>query len=275
MNYYLAEYLGENYKEIKIPPSAEVYSGRAAKFGNSNPVVTILPGFSSEIEQMTPFIKKFRQQNFSVVCISQPAAPTSARPKHFYKKLGFDGFANTVEKALQMFNIQKTFIYASSIGASTSIKLASEHPNLIRSLVVMNPTGLFSQSPFSAAFESVYTLFVDWRRHSGLVKDAPRPPKPKVDFFTSTHRHYSDFWNLAKLAAENSTFQDLKKVRAPTLILIGEKDTLAPIEKIRNLVADFENVKVEVMPDFSHSDPNTEEKISKTVEVAVAWFKKD
>lgn len=275
MNYYLSEFLGESYKEVWLEPSVDNYGCRAALVGSAlKHTVTILPGFSSEIEQMAPFIKKFRLSGYSVVCVSQPAAPTSARPKHFYKNLGFSGFANTVRKALELFEIKETFVYASSIGVSTAVRLAAGNKGLVKSLAAMNPAGLFSQSPLSAAFESVYTLIVDRRRHLGAVRDAPRPPKPKVNFFVSIYRHYWDFWNLAKLVAKNLTFEDLKKVSVPILILVGEKDTLAPIGKIGNLVADFENVKVDVMPSFSHSDPNTEEKISLTVEKSVGWFKK-
>ncbi len=275
MNHYLAEYLGESYKEAHIDSSHEGYSCRAVLVGERvAPVVTIVPGFSSEIEQMAPFIKKFRLSGYSVVCLSQPGAPTSAQPNHFYKHQGFSGFAASVKKALARFGIPKTFIYASSTGAAAAASLASEEASLVQSIVAMNPAALFSQSPFSAAYGSIFTLFVDWRRHAGVVKDAPRPPKPKVNFLVSTYRHYWGFWNLSKIAAQDSTFENLKKVSAPVLILVGEKDTLAQFGKIKERVENFKNVQVYSMAGFSHSDPNSEEKIEETIEKAACWFEK-
>ena len=56
---------------------------------------------------------------------------------------------------------------------------------------------------------------------------------------------------------ERCTREELAAVRAPTLVVWGERDRFFPVDHARQSLAHFRNARLEVLPDVGHS-PNWE-----------------
>ena len=109
-----------------------------------------------------------------------------------------------------------------SMGSALALRLALEHPERIRRLVLVTPCGGVNAPRFGA---------LDWR-------DAFRERRPDAPtWFLEDDKDFS-----ARLG----------EVRAPTLVVVGESDLIAPKAIGDHLLSHLPNAKLEVVPKATH-----------------------
>ncbi|HYQ46756.1 MAG TPA: alpha/beta hydrolase [Polyangiaceae bacterium] len=113
-------------------------------------------------------------------------------------------------------------VVALSMGSTIALRLALEYPERIRRLVLVTPCGGLDAARFGA---------LDWR--GAFV--AARPFAPRW-FVTDT----SDFSD------------QLSQISAPTLLVLGEDDRIAPPAIGQFLVEQLPNARLEVVSDATH-----------------------
>ena len=113
-------------------------------------------------------------------------------------------------------------LVALSMGSTIALRLALEYPESIRRLVLVVPCGGVDAQRFGA---------LDWR--DAFVSARPFAPR----WFVTDESDYS---------------QRLTQISAPTLLVFGEHDLIAPPAIGRFLVDGLPNAKLEVVPDASH-----------------------
>jgi len=109
-----------------------------------------------------------------------------------------------------------------SMGSTIALRLALEYPERIRRLVLVVPCGGIDASRFGA---------LDWRE--AFVSARPFAPR----WFTSDTSDYSE---------------RLSEIGAPTLLVVGEDDPIAPPAIGEFLRQQLPRAKLEVVPDASH-----------------------
>lgn len=109
-----------------------------------------------------------------------------------------------------------------SMGSTVALQLALDYPERIRRLVLVAPCGGVGAARFGA---------LDWRE--SFVSARPHAPRWFV-------HDRSDFG------------EQLYQVSAPTLIVCGEDDVIAPPDIGRFLLSALPHAKLEVLPDASH-----------------------
>jgi len=113
-------------------------------------------------------------------------------------------------------------LVALSVGSTIALRLALEYPERIRRLVLVVPCGGVNAERFGA---------LDWRE--AFV--AARPFAPR--------------W----FVTDKSDFSDrLSQISAPTLLVLGEDDPIAPPAIGKFLLEQLPNAKLEVISDASH-----------------------
>ncbi len=109
-----------------------------------------------------------------------------------------------------------------SMGSSLGLRLALEHPDRVRRLVLVAPCGGLSVARFGA---------LDWR--ASFLRQRPRAPRWFVD-------DQSDF------------SQRLRTLAMPTLAIFGDEDLIAPPAIGILLMAQLPIVRMEVIQNASH-----------------------
>jgi len=109
-----------------------------------------------------------------------------------------------------------------SMGSALALRVALAHPERIRRLVLVTPCGGVNAGRFGA---------LDWR-------DAFRARRPDAPT-----------WFLDDL---RDLGPRLDQVRAPTLVVVGERDLIAPKAIGDYLVQQLPNAKLEVVPSATH-----------------------
>lgn len=109
-----------------------------------------------------------------------------------------------------------------SMGSTIALRLALEYPERIRRLVLVTPCGGFDAERFGA---------LDWR--DAFV--AARPFAPR--WFVTDKSDYSD---------------QLGQITAPTLVVLGEDDRIAPPAIGQFLSRHLPNARLEVVSDATH-----------------------
>ncbi|HYQ31112.1 MAG TPA: alpha/beta hydrolase [Polyangiaceae bacterium] len=113
-------------------------------------------------------------------------------------------------------------VVALSMGSSVALRLALEYPERIRRLVLVVPCGGVNAQRLGA---------LDWRE----AFIAARPYAPRW-FVTDT----SDFG------------EKLREIQAPTLLVLGEDDAIAPPAIGEFLLERLPNAKLEIVSDATH-----------------------
>jgi poly(3-hydroxyoctanoate) depolymerase len=109
-----------------------------------------------------------------------------------------------------------------SMGGVLALRIALEHPERIRKLVLLATSGGVDVSSFGG---------VDWR-------DTFRRVQPDVPSWFLEER--------SDLTAE------LHRVHHPTLLIYGDADLIAPVAVGQHLLAHLPNARLEVIPDATH-----------------------
>ncbi|MDB4947947.1 MAG: alpha/beta hydrolase [Gemmatimonadetes bacterium] len=129
-----------------------------------------------------------------------------------------------------------------SLSCQAALHLAAEQPARVRALVLASPTG--DPRPGRMAREA-------W----GFFLDAFREPPSIIPVVASAYlrtgvRHYLGTW-LA--GARHDVFALLLRVRAPTLVLVGDRDPVAPIPLARALADGLPNGRLGIIHGGAHA----------------------
>jgi pimeloyl-ACP methyl ester carboxylesterase len=109
-----------------------------------------------------------------------------------------------------------------SMGSTLALRLALVHPDRIRRLVLVVPCGGMNAARFGA---------LDWRET--FLQERPHAPR----WFVYDVSDFSD---------------QLESIRAPTLLVFGADDPVAPPALGQFLCARLPTARLEVMPDAGH-----------------------
>jgi pimeloyl-ACP methyl ester carboxylesterase len=153
-----------------------------------------------------------------------------------------------------------------SMGGFVGMRLGARHPELIKSLTLVD-TSADPEEPAAALQDKFLALLF---RAAGL--GPVRRPVEKIMFgpaFLGDPRSAAviDEWmsQVAKLdragvrqavlgvANRTGVLDELAKISAPTLVVVGEHDKPTPVAKARRIQAGIAGSRLEIVPDCGHS----------------------
>jgi pimeloyl-ACP methyl ester carboxylesterase len=127
-----------------------------------------------------------------------------------------------------------------SLGALLTARVAAARPELVDRLVLISPAGATGRSLLGHALPLARSLAeVRPRFAPTLVRDALRAGPVGL-------------WGGARIATRTSLRYVLEDVRAPTLVVVGERDALAPAVHVCTCTAGLPDVRVEVLGGVGH-----------------------
>lgn len=122
-----------------------------------------------------------------------------------------------------------------SVGAQQVVRLAAESPERAAALILAAPTGRRGRYPLRSPLGLLATAFQEQPRLvAGVLRRYLRSPVTSVSTWHHSIRH--------------QTALDAPLVKCPTLLVIGERDTVVPhhfVEHLQRLIRDSTLVRIE------------------------------
>jgi pimeloyl-ACP methyl ester carboxylesterase len=241
------------------------------KAGKGSPVV-LIHGANMGSGQWYPNIDDLAKSH-TVYAIDLPGSGRSTRDN--YKQMNFNkDYVGTVVKFLQELKLKNTCLVGHSFGGAIAAKAAIAEPKLISKLVLVNPLGLIRKIPpkqrpvgigLFAKFLAKGPMKPNRKNMKKFLQSAVYDKKVVSEDFVD---YYYDSVNKDKrshpmLFMHGQTkgpyfnpdmiFEDeLKKLKQPVLIIIGENDPLLPSKQQTAFATKSKNVKLKVFKLTGH-----------------------
>jgi pimeloyl-ACP methyl ester carboxylesterase len=184
-------------------------------YGEGKPLVLIHGGGSTiqiTFEKVIPLLAKSRK----IIAVElQAHGHTDDRNTD----LSFEQDADDVATLLNSLNISKADIFGFSNGATTTLQIAIRHPQLVDKIILGSPL---------AKRNGVPAWFWDYMKEAS-IENMPQILKEaysKVDPDGLQNMHDKDAKRMVDF--KDIADEKVKSIKAPTLIIIGDKDVITP-----------------------------------------------
>jgi len=266
------------------------YSINYIKAGSGEPLLLIhganigWPQWYKNIDELA--------KHFTVFAIDLPGAGDSTKID-FHKVDIFKEFVDIVD-AFVMTEIsdKKIAIIGASIGGWIALKLAIDNKPYINKVILSNPLGLTTYMPLKfrpvavkqwAKLISKTALKPDRNNKNlekfmrGVFYDKDLVLEPEfIDYFYELSQTSHNLMFISRLAhplgmrKELYLANDLRKIRAPVMLIWGKQDPLMPYSKVRQNFKLIPHAKIEVLPQTGHMPPIEDNK--KFNELAISFL---
>ncbi|WP_410812293.1 alpha/beta fold hydrolase [Micromonospora sp. 067-2] len=224
--------------EWRLVDGLRTHTRRSADPGTGAPPVVLVHGLAVSHRYLTPLAVALAATH-PVYVPDLPGFGLSERPRGAYD---VRRHADHLAAWLAAYRLPPVCLLGHSFGAEVAAALAAAHPGAVRALVLAGPTS-------DPSARSRRALFGRW------LVDTTREAPLQAPVLSR------DMWNarpwrvLATLShsVHNAIEADLVRITAPTLVLVGDRDPIAPThwrDQVARLVPDGDLV---VVPGASHN----------------------
>lgn len=216
--------------------------------------VIFIPGYSDSWQTWSLNAPLFNP-NWRVYMIDQRGHGDSSKPTCCYTQ---NDFAADLVAFMNAMNIQKAALVGHSMGSFTAHQVAAFHPNRVSHLVLIGSAKTaVGHVPGEELRDFVNTLpfidrdFVDYFQRGTFFK--PVPETYMEGMIASSLKVPLSVWqqSMAGLVSQDHTHQ-LKKIKAKTLILFGDQDSLFNLQHQNDLKAAIPGSKLKVYRNVGH-----------------------
>jgi len=222
--------------------------------------ILILHGWQVPVARYFSLKELFQKAGFQVLV---PQLPGFAFKETIKKAYQLDDYLDFVVDFLKKKKIDNIFLIGHSFGGRIAIKFAILHPEKIRALILTGVPAIrekkFKRQMFFVAAK-IGKIFFAIPPFSFL-----QPVTRKLLYFLS------DEWDYYQTKGKmRETFQKiinenleslLTKIKAPTLLIWGEKDRIVPLSVAQEMVKRISGAKLTIIANASHKLPYEKPKI--------------
>lgn len=237
----LEEIMEKNIKDLKISYIDQ---------GDFNKVAVLLHGWGASKETMVP-IANLIKDRYRVVLIDLPGFGMSEEPKTV---LNSYDYAEYILALIDNLNISQASFFGHSFGGKISSIIAANHPDRVEKLILIDSAGLIPKRRLS-----YYLKVYSYKATKKLFEILPLKNKEeRIENFKKS-RGSDDYQNssgimrkiMVTVVNENIT-EDLKKIKAETLLIWGENDDATPLYLGQRFESLIENSGLVVLKDAGH-----------------------
>ena len=223
------------------------------EYGSGEPLILLHGGMGAG-NNFEPLISAFSNQFRVITLDSRGHGKTDNPSGEFSYRL----MADDVAAFVNVLKLSQPSICGWSDGGQIALELGMHYPDLMRCIVVGAAWFKFSETYQNA----LRTMAVE---SSGVVNiEMIKQAMPQmVGAWRSIHSFQgSDYWEtllnqISKMwwSPLGYTADDFEKIKAPTLILIGDRDQLVPIEEAAEMYRFIHGSELAIVPNSDHSLP--------------------
>lgn len=180
--------------------------------------------------------------HYQIYAPDLPGFGKSAKPDHV---LDIAELAQALAGIVAELGLQQAVFLGNSMGCQVIAELAIHRPEMIAALVLTGPT--IDPHHRSSALEIVR-----------LLRDTPGEPLNQMhlalaDYFRCGPRW---MWRTFQYAMRDHIEDKLGQISAPTLVVRGSRDTIAPQHWVEKMVRLLPNAQLSVIPNAPHAITN-------------------
>jgi pimeloyl-ACP methyl ester carboxylesterase len=191
-------------------------------------------------------------------------------------ELRYHLMADDVAAVIRALGLTKPLVFGYSDGGQIALEIGIRHPGLTRALVVGAVSCRTTESSLAGAkalgLEGPGVVnFEQLQRESPMWADILRTEHVRADD--------PDYWQtlLKQLSVMiwtplNYTAQDFQKIAEPTLILLGDRDELNPLEQSVEMYQLISNAELAILPNASHGTPIFSDRSRLTMEIVLDFL---
>ncbi|MGE5330036.1 MAG: alpha/beta fold hydrolase [Deltaproteobacteria bacterium] len=214
--------------------------------------ILILHGWGGCIDSMRPVINNLKN-HFRVISLDFPGHGRSSVPESPW---GVPEYANCLLKFMQALKIEKTNIIAHSFGGRVTIVLASDHPEMVGKIILVDAGGIRPKRKIKY-YLKVYTykliknslkLFIRNKQSYERIIE-----KARKKFGSSDYKQLDGIMRSSFVKTVNQDLKPLLKyIKASTLLIWGENDTDTPVYMGRIMEKEIPDAGLVVLKGAGH-----------------------
>lgn len=190
--------------------------------------VLVLHGWGANINTVLPIVNILKDK-FRVHALDLPGFGKSEEP---HEPIDSFKYADIVKNYMDTMGIKKVILIGHSFGGKLSIILGSKYPEIVEKIVLVNSAGLIPKRgpKYYLKVYSFKTLRFLYKRFFFWYKDEERMERFYKKFGSTDYRDSSGVMRKILVIAVNENLLPLLgKIKAPTLLIWGDKDTATPL----------------------------------------------
>ncbi|MFB0561238.1 MAG: alpha/beta fold hydrolase [Candidatus Lokiarchaeia archaeon] len=228
---------------------------------NEIPLVLIM-GLSGDVTGWTFQIPEF-SKNYKVIAFDNRDAGRTSKTDIRYT---IDTMAEDTYHLLNKLKVGKAHILGASMGGTIAQTLALKHPEIVRSLILACTLG---RAPKGINFlnvgkELIQVLPQELFIKQNLLWTFTRESLENEVFITMGLKMMQEnpyiqppeaFIRQSEASEKFDVMDRLKDIKAPTLVLVGDRDVLTPIWYAEEIASRIRNAELKVIPGCGHGMP--------------------
>lgn len=150
--------------------------------------------------------------------------------------------AEAVLRWADALGLESAAMVGHSLSCQALLELAAARPERVRALVLAAPTGAPRSFPLL-------------RQALGLLRDIPRESLPLAAFVAQAYLRAGPrrIWRSWRMGAEEDPLAAARRVRAPTLVVVGRRDPVVPRSFAEELTAALPRGRLEWVDGAAHA----------------------
>lgn len=194
------------------------------RIDGGSPPVLVIGGHQQPLDSWALQVRDMKN-HFRVVRFDNRGAGLSDAPRGPYS---MEQMAGDAVALLDHLRIRKAHVVGVSMGGMIAQHLALLHPERVDRMVLISTNAGFARPEFRS--------FLRWLAHSPLADP----------------RFLRGFMGQLGAIAEHDTRKRLKRIKAPTLVMVGRDDSLTPVHYAEELAQGIPGAELAVVPGTTH-----------------------
>jgi len=214
---------------------------------DSGEVILLLHGLFGALSNFQSIIEEFKEYN-----VVTPILPIMSLP---LKSLGLKGLVDHIESFVNFKNFEKIHLVGNSLGGHLAQLYALRKPDKIATMTLTGSSGLF-ESAFGSSFPKRGNYEFIKAKVESTFYEAKTASKELVDEVFETVNDRTRAIRIvvtAKSAVRNNLEDKISKIKAATLLIWGNNDTITPpfvAKKFNELIP---NSELEFIDECGHA----------------------
>jgi pimeloyl-ACP methyl ester carboxylesterase len=235
----------------------------------AKPTILMIHGFRGNHFGLKYIASELREK-YEIIIPDLPGHGTE--PPMRNQKHNIEGYAAFFENYIKKNHLENFFLIGHSYGAIVAAKLAANHPEGIRKLVLINPVSQSSKFiaslgilyyrfglglPFGLDLNFFYSKLINRIETSLLLRTKDKKLRKQIYQYHLDNLKINPYYRQVIEEAfysvvQNNILLDAQNIHLPTLIIAGDLDDLAPVEKQKRLWQAISDSQLKIIPEVGH-----------------------
>lgn len=190
--------------------------------------IIVLHGWGANINTVLPIVNILKDK-FKVHALDLPGFGESMEPN---QPIDSYKYADIVKQYMDKMEIEKVTLIGHSFGGKLSIILGSKYPDFVEKIILVNSTGLIPKRgpKYYIRVYSFKTLRFIYKKIFFWLKNEEKMEKFYKRFGSTDYKDSSGVMRkILVIAVNENLLHLLGQIKAPTLLIWGDKDTATPL----------------------------------------------